>query len=110
MRFIVPILFCVGVFVVSSFASADSLGPEDQEALQKTQKLLNSKQQRQDFIQSNDKAKRTDDMVTKLVGDGKNKEEMYKIASEIFGGMVHQQNGDADKTVSYTHLTLPTKA
>ena len=76
----------------------ESLNPIDQEALTKTQALLMDPEQRQEIINKDDKAKKTDDMVNQLVKTPEQKEALFKIASDIFGDMIRTNKGDPEAT------------
>lgn len=99
--------------LVSSFAlaiSAMGAGPEakmdarDQEALQKTQQMLTNPVLRKEGMNGDKDALRWDSNAQELTGGGRNKEDLYKIASDIFADMAKQANGDSIKMLEQLEL------
>lgn len=75
---------------------AEGLDSVNSEALNKTIELLNTEDQRNDFIKKNQEAQKTDGMVKDLMGDEQNTNQLYQAAAEIFRSLATQQNGDSN--------------
>lgn len=94
-HYIVHSLFMSAVISLSMTVVAEELHKVDAEALEKTVQLLNSSAQRQEVIENSDQAKRSDDMVRKMMGGNEqNVDETYKVAAEIFRGLAKDNNGN----------------
>ena len=87
-------LFLLG-FTFCLSAHGEALDAASTEALQKTQQLLSSPEQRQDYINKNGKAASADKMVDQIGGDSMAKEGVYKLAGDVFAELVKETNGDA---------------
>lgn len=69
-----------------------------QEALEKTQQLLNDKDLRREAIGKNPKAIKADGFLNDLTGgDSKLNDEIYFLASEVFTIIVNDAGGDVQK-------------
>ena len=90
------IFICVLSMSFGRSAVSGELSQPDQEAVVKTEELLNSRSKRQEVINDSSKAKSADDMARKLMGDGQELDDLYKAASEIFRNMASQNQGDGD--------------
>ncbi len=75
---------------------AEGLSTVDSEALQKTIELLNTQEQRDEFIGDNKEAQKTDRMVKDLMGDDQNANQLYQAAAEIFSNLTTLHNGDGN--------------
>lgn len=72
--------------------------PVVQEAMTKTQGLMQDPKQRNEAIGRDPKAKQADDMVQRLSGgDAATTNDVYALASQIFANLVQQANGDPKK-------------
>lgn len=87
-------LFISSVFTLSFHVFAEELSKVDSEALDKTMGLLKDKSERQEVIDENPDAKKTDDMVKNLLGEGQEMEQAYAAAAEIFRKMASENKGD----------------
>lgn len=78
-------------------ALAEGLDSYDQEALQKTQELLNNPKERNQAIQADPNAIKADKNAQSLFdGDKQSTDEIYKLASEVFGDVAKDTGGDAE--------------
>ncbi len=72
--------------------------PVVQEAMVKTQGLMQDPKQRSEAIARDPKAKQADDMIQRLSGgDAAATNDIYALASQIFANLVQQANGDPKK-------------
>jgi len=98
-KVVVSYYFAPYLLAIPITVFADGLSSVDTEALNKTIELLNSPEQRNQFIGENEEAQKTDRMVKDLMGDGLNTTQMYHVAGEIFRKLAQDNNGDADKLI-----------
>lgn len=90
-------ILTASVFLASVLHAEDKLDQHSQEALKKTQELLNSSQQRQEAINSDPQAKKADDFVKNLTGNSNASSEIYELAAEVFASVVKDAQGDPAK-------------
>ena len=92
------LLFILGLLLsIPQFALSAELDSASQEALQKTQELLTNPALRNQAIEKDGKAKSADKMVEQLGGDAAAKEDIYKLAGDVFAELVKETKGDAKK-------------
>ncbi len=96
MFYIVCFLLIYSQSVVSEPAKKPYDSASDQ-ALIETQNLLRSRTEREKLIQKDQKAKKADDQVTSVVGEGQIKDEMYDVTAGIMKYLVEKYSGDAEK-------------
>lgn len=89
-------LVALGLFMLP-VSQAAQLDKSSQEALQKTQELLNNPTLREQNAASDPNAKKWNDQVQQMSGNTENREEIYKIAAEVFGDLTQNSGGDATK-------------
>jgi len=78
-------------------AQASDLDSTSQDALDKTQALMKSHDDRQKYIEANPEAQAADAKIDALTGDQKTKDEIYDTSSDIFSGVVKGTGGDVKK-------------
>ncbi len=88
------ILF-VSLFFTSSFCFANGLSSADQEALDKTVKLLTTQSERNEVIDNNPDAQKADELVNQLSQQGANSEDVYALSANIFKDLLREANGDS---------------
>lgn len=88
MKFLI-LLFCV--FSVS--ASAD-LDKDSQKALEQTQQLLKSGNERQDYIKDHPEATAADDKVKAVTNSPENQQAIYDLSAKIFETTTTRTSGD----------------
>ncbi len=88
------LLIFVSIFYVS-LSFADNLNSVDQEALDKTIKLLNSESDRGKVINEHPDAQKADDMVEQLVKQGAMSDDIYALSANIFKDLVREAQGDS---------------
>lgn len=78
---------------------AQGLDVHDQKALSETQQLLKDKNQRDEFVSHDDKAKAADDFLKSVLGKDNTglTEDIYALAGEVFAQVVEQSQGDIRK-------------
>ena len=67
--------------------------------VQKTQEMLNSEALRKEAIKEDKSAKAWDQHVQQMAGSKENSEDIYKIASEVFGDLTKNSGGDSLKMI-----------
>lgn len=90
-------LVLIATVLLSSPSIGQSISAADQEALQKTQELLRSKNLREKAAQGDAQAKSVEDNVKQLMGGGEASEGVFDLAASIFKNIVEESNGDVDK-------------
>lgn len=91
MRFLI-----FSILIVSGPSLAEEWDSYDQEALQKTQELLNNSSERDRAVQADPQALKADQNAKSLFGgDARSTDEVYKLASEVFGDVAKESGGDA---------------
>lgn len=95
-------LLSLMVFICTpSWADQDKSSDDLANAYQSTQEMLKDQKQRQEVINQSDKAKESDQFVDKVVqGDGKKKDKMYNIASDITGNFSSKSPEEANKILN----------
>ena len=101
MGFVSAFALCSGAMGAGPEAKMDA---RDQEALQKTQQMLTNPVLRKEGMNGDKDALRWDSNAQELTGGGQNKEDLYKIASDIFADMTRQSNGDSIKMLEQLEL------
>lgn len=81
----------------SSLGWSAELDGASQEALQKTQEMLQDPKERNKAIQKDANAVAADQQVRSLAGSDKNTQEIYGLSSDILGDLAKQANGDPNK-------------
>ncbi|MEK7691130.1 MAG: hypothetical protein AAB425_08930 [Bdellovibrionota bacterium] len=109
---VIKALFTVGgfFFLYFNFALADGSGggnagamgggldAASQEALEKTQRMLENAQAREEAIhKTGDRAVQVDQRVKALGGSADQTQKIYQLASEIFGDLAKEAGGDPIK-------------
>jgi hypothetical protein len=79
------------------FAAHADLDKDQQQGLKDTQRMLTNPGERNEAIKNDKKAKETDAKVEALTGGGKNKEEIYDIASKVMETITVESKGDPEK-------------
>src|SRR5687768_10313685 len=88
------ILICLTLVHISAHADLDK---DQQQGLKDTQRMLTNPAERDAAIKKDKKAIETDQKVEALTGSGKNKEEIYDIASKVMETITVQSKGDPEK-------------
>ena len=88
------VLFCLVMMHAAAYADLDQ---HQQQGLKDTQRLLTSPKERDAAIRNDVKATDADKKVEALTGSGKNKEEIYDIASKVMETITKEANGDPQK-------------
>jgi hypothetical protein len=94
---ILALLFCL--FALSPGAAwGEDLDGASQDALNKTQNLLNDRQQREAAVKKDRKSTAADQYVKQLTdGNDKTNNEIYELAAQVFQTVVKDANGDPKK-------------
>lgn len=79
------------------FAAHADLDKHQQQGLKDTQRMLTNPAERNAAIKNDKKALETDAKVEALTGSGKNKEEIYDIASKVMEAITVESKGDPEK-------------
>lgn len=85
------------VLILSHLSAYAELDQHSQKGLDDTKALLSNPSERQKAINADPKAKETDAKVSALSGNGKNKEEIYDLASKVMEKITVESGGDAAK-------------
>ena len=81
------------IFSFKSFAWDNA----SEEGLKKTQDLLRSKQQREEYIKKNPQAAEANQKAFDVGGDTKTQDQIYKISADVFSKVAKDSNGDPEK-------------
>ena len=85
------------LFLQSALAKDKDLDSASQQGLQKTQKLLRSKSEREQYMEKHPEAKNADKKVDNLTANPKLKEQIYGVSSDVFANVVKETGGDSVK-------------
>lgn len=89
-------LLLLSFVLIHAHASAE-LDQYEQKGLQDTQQMLKSPHLRKEAIKGSKEAQAVDQKVEALAGSGRNKEEIYDIASQVMETIAVESKGDPDK-------------
>jgi hypothetical protein len=64
------------------------------EAVQKTQQLMTNPEERKKATQENAETSYAAQQISSLAGSAENEQDIYELASEIFGDLAKEANGD----------------
>ena len=90
--------FLVVIFLLAfiSQTEADELSENQQTAIEQTKSMLTSPELRKKESNTS-AAQMADQKVKELTGSPQTQEEIYRLASEVFGTLAEQTNGDPEK-------------
>ncbi len=88
---------CLALTLNPVHSAADDLDSASTEALGKTQQLLRSQSERQQYIDKNAPAQSANKKVEDLTSNPKTQDDIYNLSSDIFGDMVKTTGGDTAK-------------
>ncbi|MGE4131492.1 MAG: hypothetical protein AB7F86_07620 [Bdellovibrionales bacterium] len=88
------VLILLTLIHVSAWAQMDE---HQTKALQQTQDLLKSPEEREKFLKEDQKAREVDNKVNALVGGSGQKEAIYGVAADIMAKITAETNGDTAK-------------
>src|ERR1700752_1581768 len=91
------VLFSIALICGSLNARAEEPDAASQEALAKTQQLLNTPELRDQAIDQSASAQAADRQVRSLVGGGAGRDEVYHLSGEVMNDLVMQTGGDPQK-------------
>lgn len=89
-------LFILSLSLIHCAANAD-LDQHEQQGLKDTKRMLTTPSERNAAIKNDKNARETDAKVEALTGSGKNKEEIYDIASKVMETITVESKGDPEK-------------
>ena len=84
-------------FALPSFALADNLSANNEEALRKTQALLNDPALRANAAMENQKTKDASQYVRDLTVKSGTEQEVYALSAQVMDNLVKQTGGDPEK-------------
>lgn len=82
---------------IEPFEAQAQLDPASQEALQKTNELLRSPEQREELKAKDPAAKKADAYVQALGGSAANSQKVYDLSAQVFQKLVEKYKGDPEK-------------